>query len=135
MEPESGKSSTTSTLGASSYLSSISCGTSRDDSLLSTGFMICFFIFATSSSEIFICESSSYRRYTFAAFTCGRSPPDMNCMHCSHESARWSNCPGMYSTANASSANGKASTITSTCGSEKTLAFAFSKTSNDVPDT
>ena len=39
-------------------------------------------------------------RYTRAALTSGLSPCDTSCTHCAAESARWSNWPGRYSTAN-----------------------------------
>ena len=70
-------------------------GLSIDASRLSTEFMRYAFAAAISASESF-----PLKTYTRAHATFGRLNATI-CTHCSAESARWSNCPGRYSIANA----------------------------------
>ena len=102
-------------------------------SLESTGFIIYFFIFSKSSVLIF-----PFITYIFALFASGLSPSVNICKHSDSEFALWSNCPGKYSTPNILSffANGYSSSKhSSTCGSEKTVFFAFSNISSFIPST
>ena len=87
---------------------------------------------ATSSSA-----SGPSSRYTFALRTSGRSPWLISWMHSLAESARWSNCPGRYSTANtaAPSAAGISKAATSDCGSLNTVGTHCSNNSSEMPST
>ena len=73
---------------------------------------------ATSSSD-----SAPSSMYTFALRTSGRSPWLISWMHSLAESARWSNWPGRYSTANTAApfASGISSVAMSDCGSLNTV--------------
>ncbi len=65
----------------------------------------------------------------------GSSSSFRNFTHCTAESARWSNCPGRYSTLNTRLCAGISISSLykrSTGGSEKTVLQALSKTSCDT---
>ena len=85
---------------------------------------------ATSSSE-----RSPSSRYTVALRTSGRSPWLISWMHSLAESARWSNCPGRYSTANiaAPRASGISNVATSDWGSLNTVGTHCSNSSSEMP--
>ena len=87
---------------------------------------------ATSSSDSAPCSI-----YTFALRTSGRSPWLISWMHSLAESARWSNWPGRYSTANttAPAASGISKDATSDCGSLNTVGTHCAKSSSEMPST
>ena len=94
-------------------------GFSNDASLLSTAFIRYFFILSTSASD-----SSPLKTNTRAHATLGRLRATI-CMHCSAESARWSNCPGKYSIAKTMSVseNGNDSSYKVSTGASQKMRF------------
>ncbi len=69
--------------------------------------------------------------------TSGRSFWLMSCTHSLADSARWSNWPGRYSTANtaAPSKGGSLSVTLSDCGSEKTVGTQAANVASSTPST
>ena len=107
-------------------------GLSKLASRASTGF-ITYFLTASNS----LSDTSPVSTYTFALRTNGRSFCVRIEIHSSALAARWSNCPGKYSTANTfpSFISTFSSYALSTGGSEKIRFLAFAYSSSVTPDT
>ena len=110
------------TSSGSSNSSANVCGFSNPVSLESTGLMQWFLIAAS-----WLSSNSPSMTYVVAERIIGSSFSFNNFTHCSAESARWSYCPGRYSTLNtfAPAASNVSSYTSSTGGSENTVFKAF----------
>ena len=82
-------------------------------------------------------ESAPSSTYTVALRTSGRAPWLISWMHSLALSARWSNWPGRYSTANTTPprASGISNVATSDCGSLNTVGTQRANSSSEMPST